>query len=119
MLDGVFAEGDDGILEFHAAEAPSDEEVARLLATIYRRIRRLLARRGVEVDDAHDLDPLAEESPALAGISSASIQGRIAPGPRAGTRVLQLGREPDAPWVTSRAPCQPHLQGSAPHANTT
>src|SRR5438132_1034700 len=102
MLDGVFAEGDDGILEFHAAEAPSEEEVARLLATVYRRVRRLLARRGLEVDHILDVDPLAEESPALAGISSASIQGRIALGPRAGARVFQLGREPDAPWVTSR-----------------
>src|SRR5204862_2096250 len=49
-----------------------------------------------------DVDPLAEESPALAGIRSASIQGRIALGPRTGARVLQLGREPEPPWVTSR-----------------
>src|SRR5438874_3707016 len=106
LLDGVFAEGEDGSLEFHAAEPPSDEEVARLLATIYRRVQRLLARRGLDVDDTPDVDPLAEESPALAGISSASIQGRIALGPRAGARVYQLGRGPDAPWVTSRGPCQ-------------
>src|SRR5438552_6019238 len=63
------------------------------------------------------VDPLAEESPALAGISSASIRGRIALGPRAGARVLQLGREPDAPWVTSRGPCQAHLEGFDLHAN--
>ncbi len=75
----------------------------------YQRVQRLLARRGLDVDDPPDVDPLAEESPALAGISSASIQGRIALGPRAGARVLQLGREPDAPWVTSRGPCQAHL----------
>ena len=42
LLDGVFAEGEDGSLEFHAAEPPSDEEVARPLATIYRRVQRLL-----------------------------------------------------------------------------
>src|SRR5207253_4154699 len=48
LLDGVFAAGEDGSLEFHAAEPPSDEEVARLLATIYRRVQRLLARRGLE-----------------------------------------------------------------------
>ena len=119
LLDGVFAEGADGTLEFHAAEAPSDQEVARLLATIYRRVRRLLARRGLDVEDAPDLDPLAEESPALAGISSASVQGRIALGPRAGARVLQLGCEADAPWVTSRGPCQAHLEGFDLHANIT
>jgi hypothetical protein len=119
VLDGVFAAGTDGTLEFHAAEPPSDEEVARLLATIYRRVRRLLARRGLDGDDLPAVDPLAEESPALAGISSASIQGRIALGPRAGERVLQIGREPDSPWVTSRRPCQAHLDGFDLHANIT
>src|SRR5213594_4221878 len=94
LLDGVFAAGEDGSLEFHAAEPPSDEVVAGLLATIYRRVQRLLARRGLDVDDAPDVDPLAEESPALAGISSASIQGRIALGPRAGpVRILPRSRE--------------------------
>jgi hypothetical protein len=36
-------------------------------------------------------DPIAAESPMLAGISSASIQGRIALGPRAGRRVWRVG----------------------------
>ena len=78
VLDGVFVEAADGTLAFHAAEPLRDEEVARLLASIYRRIQRLLVRRSLDVDDARDIDPLAEQSPALAGISSASIQGRIA-----------------------------------------
>src|SRR5437763_5207919 len=119
LLDGVFAEGEDGSLEFHAAEPPSDEEVARMLAAIYRRVQRLLARRGLDVDAPPDVHPLADEAPALAGISSASIQGRIALGPRAGARVLQLGREPDAPWVTSRGPCTAHLAGFDLRANIT
>lgn len=119
FLDGVFAEAGDGTLEFHPADPPSDEDVARLLATIGRRVLRLLARRGLAVEDTSDVDPLAEESLALAGISSASIQGRVALGPRAGARVLQLGREPDAPWVTSRGPCQAHLEGFDLHANIT
>jgi hypothetical protein len=119
LLDGVFAERADGALEFHPAEPPTDEEVARLLATIYRRVRRLLARRGLDVGEGTDVDALAEESPALAGISSASIQGRIALGPRAGARVMQIGREPDAPWVTSRGPSHAHLEGFDLHANIT
>ncbi len=93
--------------------------MARLLATIVRRIRRLLTRRGLDVGDAPDVDPLAEESPALVGISGASIQGRIALGPRAGARVLQIGREPDAPWVVSRGPCQARFEGFDLHANIT
>jgi hypothetical protein len=32
FLDGVFAEHADGSLEFHPADPPSDEDVARLLA---------------------------------------------------------------------------------------
>src|SRR5438128_12394102 len=102
---------------FHPADPPSEEDVARLLATIRRRVLRLLARRGLAVEDAPDGDPLAEESPALAGISSAAVQGRVALGPRAGARVIQIGREPDAPWVTSRGPCQAHLEGFDLHAN--
>jgi hypothetical protein len=94
VLDGVFAESETGLLRFHPAPPPSDEEVARLLATIRTRVRRLLARRGLE-PQAQDLappDPLAEESLALAGISSASVQGRVSLGRRAGARVLRLGR---------------------------
>ena len=46
-------------------------------------------------------------------------QGRIALGPRAGARVLQIGRQLGAPWVTSRGPCQAHLEGFDVHANIT
>jgi hypothetical protein len=117
LLDGVFAEAADGTLEFHPADPPSDEDVARLLATIRRRVLRLLVRRGLAAEDAPDVDPVAEESPALAGISSAAVQGRVALGPRAGARVIQIGREPDAPWVTSRGPRQAHLEGFDLHAD--
>jgi len=110
VLDGVFAESETGLLRFHPTPPPSDEEVARLLATIRTRVRRLLARRGLE-PQAVDLappDPLAEESLALAGISSASVQGRVSLGRRAGARVLRLGRDPDAPpGHLDRAPSGP------------
>jgi len=45
------------------------------------------------------------------------VQGRVALGPRTGARVLQLGREPGAPWVTSRGPRQAHLEGFDLHAD--
>ncbi|MGH7409063.1 MAG: hypothetical protein ACREKF_13790, partial [Candidatus Methylomirabilales bacterium] len=56
-------------------------------------------------------DPVAEESLALAGVSSASVLGCIALGQRAGARVLRLGQEPDAPWVTAAGPRRVHLEG--------
>ena len=53
----------------------------------------------------------------LAGIAGASVQGRVALGPRAGARVRRLGREPGIEAVTSRGPCQAHLEGFDLHAN--
>ena len=76
VLDGVFADRTPGRLEFHAATPPSDTAVAQVLATIRHRVRRLLARRGLE-PGAAELDPsdgLAELSPSLAQIISASVQ---------------------------------------------
>ena len=118
-LDGVFSEARPGALEFHPAPAPSDAEVAEVLATVRRRVQRLLERRGLEpsVDESGRVDPLAEESPVLAGIASASVQGRVALGPRAGARVQRVGRDPDAEAVTSRGPRQAQLEGFDLHAN--
>src|SRR5881409_206446 len=117
-LDGVFAAASDGALTFHALPPPTDAEVARLLATIHRRVGRLLRRRGLAgADDTDAADPLAEESLALAGIASAAVQGRMALGPHAGARVLQVGRGPHAPWVTSAGPRQAQLEGFDLHAD--
>ncbi len=84
-------------------------------------MQRLLERRGLESGGADlcQADPVVEESPALAGISSASIQGRIALGSRAGARVWRVGDDPDAPWVLSTAPRHAHLAGFDLHANVT
>jgi len=50
VLDGVYVEDEPGTLRFQEATPPTKEELDRLLATINRRLQRLLARRGV-VDD--------------------------------------------------------------------
>jgi len=119
LLDGAFTEDEAGTLHFHNAVPPTDSEVAHLLATIRTRIVRLLCRRGLIGDDTDCAvtDPLEAESPTLAGIVSASVQGRTALGARAGRRVLRLGRDPNAPWVTSSGPRQAHLDGFDLHAN--
>jgi hypothetical protein len=98
---------------------PSDAEVAAALAMIRHRVQRLLVRRGLEPgDDATGpADRLADESPVLAGIVGASVQGRVALGSRAGARVRRLGAERDTATVTSRGPRQAHLAGFDLHAN--
>jgi hypothetical protein len=92
--------------------------VARLLTTIRARVLRLLARRGLGPDaEVSRPDPVADESPALAGLSSASVRGRVALGPRAGSRAVALGRDPEALWVTSGGPRHAHHEGFDLHAN--
>ena len=48
---------------------------------------------------------------------SASLQGRVALGPRAGARVRRLGDEPDLGHLTWRGPQQAQLDGIDLHAN--
>ena len=119
VLDGVFTEAPGGALAFHPAPGPSDAEVAAALATIRHRVQRLLVRHGLEpADDATGpADRLADESPVLAEIVGASVQGRVALGSRAGARVRRLGDARDTAAVTSRGPRQAHLDGFDLHAN--
>jgi len=119
VLDGVFREAEASGLEFHPAPGPSDDEVAAILARIRARVGRLLRRRGLAPEDAATgpADRLGEESSVLAGLVSASVQGRVALGARAGRRVRRLGDEADAEGVMSRGPRQAHLDGFDLHAN--
>ena len=118
VLAGVFTTDAGGAVHFHATPPPTDENVAELLRTIRRRILRLLARRGMDSDaDVAPPDPLAETSPALAGLSRASVPGRVALGRRAGARLLALGRDPDALWAIAGGRRHAHLDGFDLHAN--
>jgi Putative transposase len=100
---------------------PSDLEVAKLLASISRRIARLAKHHDIELDRPNEqvecLDPLASESPLLAGICGASVLGRIATGVRAGQPVLRIGRRADAPLVTRSGKRQAHSEGFDLHVN--
>ena len=119
VLDGVFTEAREGALTFHAAPAPSDTEVVAALATIRYRVQRLLVRHGLElaVDATGPADRLADESPVLAEIVGASVQGRVALGSRAGARVRRLGDARDTGAVISRGARQEYLEGFDLHAN--
>ena len=118
-LDGVFVRPPAGRLAFHAACGPSDAEVAQVLATIRRRVGRLLRRRGLapDADDTGRENPVAETSMALAGILGASVQGRVALGARAGAPVRRLGEGLRQARGGARGPRHAHLDGFDLHAN--
>jgi hypothetical protein len=115
----MFTEASEGVLAFHAAPGPSNAEVAGALATIRHRVQRLLVRHGLEPADeaTGPADRFADESPVLAEIVGASVQGRVALGQRAGARVRRLVDTRDTAAVTSRGPRQAHLDGFDLHAN--
>ena len=108
VLDGVFVEDATGTLVFHPGPPPDGAALDVLLATIARRIERLLVRRGVWTAHAESAvdDPWAEEAPLLAGLAAASVQGRVALGPRAGREVRRCGNLADEPPLPlARGPC--------------
>jgi putative transposase/transposase-like zinc-binding protein len=85
VLDGVY----DDRARFHALPPPTQRDVEKICATIARRVRRLLARRGLADESA--ADALAEQEPLLSGVCAASIQGLVATGDRAGGAVQRVG----------------------------
>ncbi len=93
QLDGVYTD-DKGKATPVFVPAPEleDEDVKRIVETTAQRVIRALARRGILDED--QLDPLAEESPLLAGVTAASVQGLIATGERAGMRVRRVLSDP-------------------------
>lgn len=118
VLDGVFVERAADRLQFHPAPRPTDADVAQVLTTIRHRVGRLLARRGLEPGAAEPgpADGLADLSPVLARILGASVQGQVALGQQAGTRVGRLGGAlPPAPG--GRGPRQARLDGFDLHAD--
>ncbi len=90
-----------------------------LLATVEAYLQRLLPPQGLEEADAggSTVDEWAEEAPVLAGLAAASVQGRVAPGSRAGARVRRGGASlaavTDPPGL---GPCQARHNGFDLHA---
>ncbi len=115
VLDGVFVQRDDGSLVFEPADEPTDADVRRVVRRVYRRLVRLGLLEGLPVD-GDSVDPLSEESSALAGLAQAAVRGRAALGPRAGRGPLRLGADPEAPWVDRQVPLHAHEDGFDLHA---
>jgi hypothetical protein len=93
LLDGVYTSSkNDGIPVFVHAPPLKDDDVKALVETIAHRVIRLLERRGIL--DGNETDRLADESPILAGVTAASVQGMIATGERAGLPVRRVLSDP-------------------------
>jgi hypothetical protein len=117
VLDGVFT-NDDGAVRFHAVPHLTREDVAQVVALIARRITRLLERRGLSgrAEDGETSDPWSEEAPVLAAVAAASVDGRVAMGPRAGGRVRRCGDPPEDVAPTTLGPCHARADGFDLHA---
>jgi hypothetical protein len=104
VLDGVYADPEDlGTPRFFALSPVSDEEVARVTATVAKRVVALLIRRGLlEEEGLVGVDSLEEDEPLLAACAQASVRHRIATGSRAGKPVMRLGDRFEIEEVESR-----------------
>ncbi|MEW6756424.1 MAG: transposase, partial [Candidatus Latescibacterota bacterium] len=82
--DGVWVPGADGTPTSVAVDPRSDQDVPHVVEQTAQRVVGLLQRRGLLDEDRPD--PLAQEEPLRAALTAASVQGRVATGPRAGPR---------------------------------
>ena len=95
MLDGVYVVRAEGLApDFVLVPVLQDSDVQRIVELAAHRLVRSLHQRGVL--DSTEADALAEEAPLLSVLSSASVQGQLATGPRAGRRVRRLLSDPRA-----------------------
>ena len=122
-FDGVYAltRGATGPV-FVELAAPTDGEIAHLAATVRQRVLQLVRRRGRLAElDSPDPEPdlLSLDEPTLAAFYSASIQGLIATGHRAGRRVERYGGFKGLPWVDVDAPRTARIDGFSLHADVS
>jgi hypothetical protein len=117
VVDGVFAKDGESV-RFHPSPWLDADDVDEVLATVEAYFRRLLAGRGVDAgDDGGDtLDEWVDDAPVLAGLAAASVQGRVALGPRAGARVRRRGAGPVATEPPGLGPCHARHNGFDLHA---
>jgi len=118
VFDGVFHDEDTAAggrpPTFRPARRVGAADLADVLQTIQARIGRLLQRR--ELEDESALALLAERSPELAATQAASVQGRLAFGPRRGQRITRVGSPGGTPFTQPPRPdCVAH-EGFSLHA---
>ena len=120
VLDGVYRCGAGGEPIFVELAAPTSDELHALLQTVIGRLMKTLTRRGVLVEEMGqtylaDPDVDGDEARTLRPLLATAITYRIAFGPRAGQKVLNLrGAMPRE--ATARQPPCGNLDGFSLHA---
>jgi hypothetical protein len=109
FVDGVYRIHVDGPPVFHPLPAPTDDEVAQVVAAVCRKVTRKLACLDSE-------DPI-QDQPLLAALANASVVGRVATGARRGARVLRVGSPRDATEATIVSKRCAMVDGFNLHAN--
>lgn len=106
VLDGVYTRAPAGALRFVPAPPPTPAEIARLVATIARRVTTLLRRHGIALGSEEPTDDAAlqEDAGALAALAAASVTGRSLLGAAPGTRVGRVGCTTTAPRAKAASP---------------
>ena len=99
VLDGVFVLNE-GIVEFLPSGATADAR----------------GRGGRRGPDRAPPDLWSEEAPVLAAVAAASVDGRVALGPRAGARVRRCGDPHEEAAPMTLGPCHAHVDGFDLHA---
>jgi hypothetical protein len=79
VLDGVYSFPVGRTPVFHLTPAPADEDVARVVTAVFRRVERKLADREPSVDQRR----FAESAPLLIALAEASANGMVGTGPAA------------------------------------
>jgi hypothetical protein len=117
VLDGVFT-NDGGAVRFHPVRRVTREDVAEVVALVAQRVTRLVERRGLaaNAEDGEASDRWSDEAPVLAAVAAASVEGRVALGPRAGARVRRCGDPPEDVAPATLGPCHAHAAGFDLHA---
>ncbi len=118
-FDGVFIEGQTDLPpRFVELPPPTDTEVAHIVTAVRQRVNRALSRAGYPTEDhSTEPDPLSLDEPVLAAAYAASVQSRVAFGPRAGQLVQRFGGSHGLPQVEVRSPRCAQLEGFNLHAN--
>jgi hypothetical protein len=97
VLDGVFSKNEKDGMRFHPVGRLTREDVAEVVAVVARRVARLVERRGLagDAESGEAADLWSTQPPVVAAAAAASVEGRVALGPRAGARVRRGENPPE------------------------